>query len=160
MTHIPRSLVAEVLGVAPEALPPGDLPLERLASRLLDFLNESLAGETGTDHPEAWTFLLFGELVARDPAQALAVVAAMIAEIETPDEAALIASGPLDELLNTKGPELMAELQAAVAASPRFGYVLGAVVPEGSSGTIFWKTITALTADVPSLDDGADLPEA
>lgn len=163
MRAIPREMVAEALGVSPEALPDGDLPAERMAARLLGFLSESLADEAApggsAPHPEAWTFLLFGELVSKSPELALDVVLAMVPMIDSIDEAEIIASGPLDELLNAKGPELMSRLQAAVAESARFAAILRAVEPEGSAGTMFCKAVKSLTANAASLQDGDDLPE-
>ncbi|MGN0931764.1 DUF6869 domain-containing protein [Falsigemmobacter intermedius] len=151
---IPRTLVATVLGVAPEALPPGDLPVGRLAARLLTFLSESFASEGASAHPEAWTFALYGTLVSDYPELALATLLEMTAQITRFEEAELIASGPLDEFLNAgSAPALLPRIEAAAQASPRFAFLLSGVSPEGSAGTPFWKAIRALGAAAPEPDD-------
>lgn len=151
---IPRTLVATVLGVAPDALPPGDLPVARLAARFLSFLTETMAQDSDTPHPEAWTFALYGALVSDHPGLALATLQAMTEQISRFDEAELIASGPLDEFLNAKSaPPLLAQIEAAAKTSPRFAFLLSGVSPEGSAGTSFWKAIRAIGEAAPEPDD-------
>lgn len=71
---IPRSVVAEALGLPADtdALPPGDLPADRFAARLIAYLATPNAdGRT----PDAWTGGVLDRLIADDPALALEILA-------------------------------------------------------------------------------------
>lgn len=158
---VPRDLVAEVLGISPEALPDDDLPVSRLAARLLAFLQLAYDAEDPNTLEDAWTFTIFGNLVQNHPEIALQTLLSGLAQIDTEEDAELLATGPLDELVNAKTAEaLLPRLEAAAKASPRFVWALSAVNPEGSAGTPFWKALRALTDDGPSAVDGDPLPEA
>jgi hypothetical protein len=67
--------VAEALGLPPgtDALPPGDLPAERLARRLIAYLGTP---DAGTETPDAWTGALMDHLIAERPDLALEVLRA------------------------------------------------------------------------------------
>lgn len=160
-TGIPRTLVAEALMVEPEVLPPGDLPLDRLAARFLAYL---AAGDEDTpppaDHPDAWTFALFDVLTSEHPALGLAATRAALAACESPEEVAGIAAGPLEDLIAKHGAALIDEIEALAARAPRFAYALTGVWPQGAAGTLLWARIEAARRDVPGLDDGAPLPPA
>jgi len=155
---IPRALVAEAPGVAPEALPPGDLPLARFAERVLGFLRESAEAEDPGAHPEAWTMALFFALAEEHPALCLAAIRATLAACDSAEDVAALAAGPLEALLTAHGPALLAEIEALAAAAPRFRYALTGIWPPETGAALFWARIRAVTADMPGLDDEADLP--
>lgn len=158
-TAIPRTLVAEALQVAQDALPPGDLPLDRLAARYLAYLRAGDGEEPApADHPDAWTADLFLVLTQAHPALGLAATEAAIAACKTPDDAAMVAAGPLEDLITQHGAALIDEIEARVAGAPRFAYVLTGVWPQDNAGTLLWARIEAARRDVPGLDDGAPLP--
>lgn len=71
---IPRAAVAAALGLPADtdALPPGDLPLDRLAERLIAYLAAADAGPAADD---AWTGTVMDRLILEDPARALDVLA-------------------------------------------------------------------------------------
>jgi hypothetical protein len=77
---IPRAVVAAALGLPADtdALPPGDLPVERFAVRYIAYLGSP---EVGTEVPDAWTGAVMDRLIAEAPDLALA---------------ALVAGAPLD----------------------------------------------------------------
>ncbi len=154
---LPRALVADALGVAPDSLPEGDLPMARFATRFLTYLGETLATDE-TNHPEAWTFLLFDALVETAPAQALAALCACLAQCDTPDQAAMIAAGPLDDLIARQGAALIAEIETLAARAPRFAYALtGLQRPEGGAA-LLWARIEAAHRGAGELDAGDPLP--
>ncbi|MEM7489847.1 MAG: hypothetical protein AAF390_12075 [Pseudomonadota bacterium] len=109
---IPRATVAASLGLPPDtdALPPGDLPLDRFAARYVAYLRTP---EPGTETPDAWTGAVMDHLIAADPGLALA---------------ALIAGTPLDRdghlvdpLLDLAGqPEMADAIAEAAEADPAF----------------------------------------
>lgn len=158
MTAIPRDLVAEALGLSPDALPPGDLPVARFAERWMGWLRATQGDAAPEQHPEFWTFALFGALASRAPDLCLDAVLASLALAASPDEAALIAAGPLEDLIAASGPAIIDRLEAEASAQPRLRYALTGVWAEGSAGTPLWRRIEALRAGTPGLDDGAPLP--
>ena len=155
---IPRALVAEALGVDPEALPPGDLPLDRFAARFLGYLR---AGgddeEANPEHADFWTYALFDELARAQPALCLAAIRASLAEAREPEEVALIAAGPLEDLLAAQGAAMIGAVEALAEAAPRFRYALTGVWPREEGPALFWARIKAL-ATGPALDAGDPLP--
>ncbi|MEZ5769343.1 MAG: hypothetical protein R3D80_17970 [Paracoccaceae bacterium] len=158
-TAIPRALVADALGVDEEALPPGDLPVSRLAARFLAYLR---AGDDDTpapvDHPDAWTFALMDDLTRDHPALGLAATCAALAACETPEDVALIAAGPLEDLLKANGAEVIGEIETLAARAPRLGYALTGVWPPEQGAALLWARVRALTTEVAALDDGAPVP--
>ncbi len=156
---LPRALVADALGVSPDSLPDGDLPLARFATRFLTYLGETLATDEA-EHAEAWTFLLFDALVETAPERALAALCACLAQCDTPDQAALIAAGPLDDLIARQGAALITEIEALAARAPRFAYALtGLERPEGGTA-LLWARIEAAHRGAEQMDEGAPLPSA
>lgn len=157
-TTIPRSLVAEALGVGDDMLPPGDLPLSRFAERFLTYLRDGVAADEA-QHPDAWTFLLFDGLVATAPELAIAALRQGLIQCATPDDVALIAAGPLDDLIARQGMVLIGEVEALAAQAPRFAYALtGVSKPEDGSNALLWARIEAARRGVAAIDDGAPLP--
>ncbi|CTQ48405.1 hypothetical protein [Jannaschia donghaensis] len=67
---IPRARVAEALGLpeTTDALPPGDLPLDRFAARLIGYLSTP---DADAETPDAWTGAVMDRLIAEDPELAL-----------------------------------------------------------------------------------------
>lgn len=158
---IPRAVVADALGVDEAALPPGDLPLDRLAARFLAYLR---AGDDDTpappDHPDAWTFALMDDLTRDHPGLGLAAACAALAACDSPDDVALVAAGPLEDLLTANGAAVIGAVEARAATAPRLAYALTGVWPPENGAPLLWARLRALTADIPALDDGAPLPPA
>ena len=103
---LPRTLVADALGVGEDALPPGDLPLDRLAERFLAYLRAGDADDPApADHPDAWTYALMDALTRDHPARGFAAVVAAVAACDTPEDVALVAAGPLEDLIVQHGAE-------------------------------------------------------
>ena len=159
MTAIPRDLVAQCLGVAPDALPPGDLPVVRLAERWLGFTRETADSDAPQDHAEFWTYALLHDLARVAPGLCLDTVLAALALCSTPDEVALVAAGPLEDVLVANGPAVIDRIETEAARSARLRLALTGVWPEGSAGTPVWRRVEAARANAPALDDGAALPD-
>jgi len=157
--HLPRTLVARALRVEDDVLPPGDLPLGRFAHRVLSYLK---AGDEDTppppDHPDGWTLSLFDALTRDHPALALAACRAVLDSCESPEDVALVAAGPLEDLILAQGAALIDEIERLAARSPRFAYALTGVWPPEAAGGLLWARIDAARRDIPGLDDGAPLP--
>ena len=157
MQAIPRPLVAEALDVSEDNLPEGDLPLDRFAERYLDFLRATFETEAFDAHPDYWTDLLLSALMARDPALALAALAATLAACEDADDLALVAAGPLEELLTEKGAELLPEIDALAARAERFRLALTQLWAEGGGAPLLVARVRGLTQNA-ELDEDGELP--
>lgn len=155
---IPRALVAEALRVDPGALPPGDLPIARLAQRFADYLRDGFARDDTGQHPEFWTFALYSDLIERQPDLALAVALACLDFCATEEEAALMAAGPLEDLLDGAGPAVIDRLEALATTSPRLRYALGGVWLQGAAGQKLLARVRAAAGDAPGIVAGAPLP--
>lgn len=157
-TTIPRSLVAEALGVDEESLPGGDLPLDRFARRFLGYLRETLAGTAYDAHPDFWTFMLLDALIETNPDLCLDALVACLGQCETPEDAALIAAGPLDDLIARQGPALIDRIEALAAAAPRLRYALSGIEPQSQRTNPAWPRLAALAETGPQIDGGDPLP--
>jgi len=158
---IPRAVVAEALLTPESALPPGDLPVDRLAERYLAYIR-AWDGEhpPADDHPDAWGADVFFELTWKHPVLGLIATVAALAACETPEELAFVSAGPLEDLIADHGATLIDEIEARAARAPRFAYALTGVWPQGQAGTLLWARIEAARRGVPGLDDCAPLPPA
>ncbi len=103
---IPRATVAEALGLDPDtdALPPGDLPLDRFMARYLGYL---AAIEPAQDTPDAWTGAVMDHLIAREPALAFDALRAGV----DADTGGLLAD-PIADLAEAH-PDMRARIEAA-----------------------------------------------
>ena len=158
MTPIPRTLVAEALGVSPDALPPGDLPVARLASRWLGWLSAAEGSEAPEALADYWTDVLFARLAGGVPGLCLDAVLAVLARCATPDQVAHLAAGPLEDLLHRSGGAVIDRIEAEAPDNPRLRLALSGVAPEGSAGTALWGRVQAARGGDAGLDDGAPLP--
>lgn len=159
MSAIPRDLVAEALGVSPDALPPGDLPVARFAERWMGWLRATQGDAAPERHAEFWTFALFGALATRAPDLCLDAVLACLVLATSAEEAALIAAGPLEDLIAASGTAIIDRLEVEAAQRPRLRYALTGVWAEGSAGTPLWHRIEAARQG-EGIDSGTPLPPA
>jgi len=103
---IPRATVAAALDLPADtdALPEGDLPVDRLARRMLDAM-----ARPDTDETNLWTLDLFHHLCRSAPDLALDTVLAMLDA--APDSAAEIGAGPLTDLMTASGAEVIDRIE-------------------------------------------------
>ncbi|PWJ18142.1 hypothetical protein [Jannaschia seohaensis] len=107
---IPRATVARAIGLPEDtdALPPGDLPLDRFAARYVAYLATE---EPQTETPDAWTGAVMDALIAEDPELAFAALRAGLPL----DEGGRLAD-PLSEL--GARPGWAARIEAAAEDDP------------------------------------------
>lgn len=154
--RIPRALVAQALMVAPETLPEGDLPLSRFAERHLALL--SADEDAFTEHPDVWTADLMFDLVHDHPDLALDAVRATLDRCTRPEEVALLAAGPMEDLLSEHGAAMIARFEEEARGSDRFRYALTGIW-RNEIAPMVWARVEAARKG-PSLDAGDPLPEA
>lgn len=113
---IPRSIVAVALGLPAdtEALPSGDLPLDRFIARYIAYLGTS---DPGTETLDAWTGAVMDHLIIDDPDLALAVL--IVGAGEDADEVLV------DPLLDLAArPEMGTPIAEAATINPTFAALL------------------------------------
>jgi hypothetical protein len=125
----------------------------------MGFLRDTTESDAAQDHPEFWTFALLHDLARGAPDLCLDAVLAALALCRTADEVALVAAGPLEDVITASGPAVIDRIEATAARSARLRYALTGVWPEGSAGTPLWRRIEAACADEPGIDSGAPLPD-
>lgn len=163
MTMLSRDLVAKALSVDADSLPPGDLPLDRLAQRLLGYLRDTAdddpSEEALREHPDAWTYALSDALCETHPDIAFDLVRDLIRICASPDDIALVAAGPLEDLIVQHGPDLIAAIEQEAAGSDRFRFALSGVWQRDANPFV-WARVEAARANGPDLDAGDPLPPA
>ena len=94
---IPRATVAAALGLpaTTDALPEGDLPLDRFAARYVAYL---VSGETESGAADGWTGAVMDHLIAEHPDLALDAIRAGL-----PQDEADCLSDPLADLAQRPG---------------------------------------------------------
>ena len=104
---IPRETVAAALGLPEDtdALPPGDLPLDRFAARYVAYL---ASGNTDQDAPDGWTGVVMDHLIENDPMLAFAAIRAGL-----PQDVGGHLADPLAELGDRPGMKQRIEDAAA-----------------------------------------------
>ena len=155
MTCVARGDVATALGVASDALPPGDLPLDRLATLYARYAAQAAREEEAPDL--FWTFELMDWLATHRPDTAWEVLRATLDHCTRAEEVAFLAAGPAEDLIRTHGPALIDRIATSAAHSARVRFLLSGVW-QGDTPPLLWARIVSARAPGPALDDGAPLP--
>jgi len=153
---IPRATVAKALGTSADTLPPGDLPLPRLAELYTSWLVE--AAQEREDQHLIWTFTLVDWLVAHDPGLAFDAVLTTLDLCTEPEQVAVLAAGPMEDLIHNHGATMIDRIVVA-AEAPRVQYMLSGVW-EGDTPALLWARIDAARRNGPSMDKGDPFPTA
>lgn len=163
MPDIPRTLVARLLDVSADSLPAGDLPVDRLAQHLLGYLRDTVAEDPSEqalrNHPQAWAMALTDRLCADHPETGLDLTLAALPLCDSPDDVALLAAGPLEDLLAAHGPALIARIEPLAATLPRLRFALSGTWPDRINPLV-WARVQAARDPGPDLDAGDPLPPA
>lgn len=105
-----------------------------------------------------WSFDCVDELINEAPQTAWAVILAMVARLDTLAEASLLAAGPLEDLIASRGSDVIGEIEAEARHSARFRLVLTGVWPQGREKTETWQRVLRARAPGPHLDAVGHLP--
>ncbi len=94
-----------------------------------------------------------------EPGSCLDVVLACLRHITTPDQASLLAAGPLEDVIADHGPMVIGLAETLSRQSARFRYLLSGVWPRGQDvdGPV-WHRVMAARAPGPGMDAGTGLP--
>lgn len=105
-----------------------------------------------------WSFACVDDRAHDHPEQAWELVLAMLPLLETAENTAHFAAGPLETLIAQNGDLVIERIEAEAVKSPRFRYMLSGVWSQGKSETETWKRVEKARADGPSIDDGDPIP--
>ncbi len=107
------------------------------------YVRAQMAHGMNTDHPDWWAieqFMKVGELgpTVKDAMDTILVVLSL----NPPDKViAVLAAGPLEDLIAYHGPEVIDEIERVSRQNPKFKHLLGGVWGSGNSEV--WERVTA-----------------
>jgi hypothetical protein len=107
------------------------------------YIEAQLAHGLNTDHPKWWAVEKFmgiggGETTPADSLKAILT----ILNLDPPDKlVGILAAGPLEDLIENTGVEVIDEIEALARQNPSFRYLLGGVWESGTPEV--WKRILA-----------------
>ena len=93
------------------------------------------------DAIDHWSYDCVEEICNEAPTDALAFVIAVLPLLETNQEAAYFAAGPLEVLIAYSGEAVIDQIETLSRQSPRFRFVLTGVWPLGNGGTELWARV-------------------
>jgi hypothetical protein len=85
------------------------------------------------------------------------IVAAMDAS-ETPQDAAYVAAGMLENAVVNHGPALIGQIEELARRSPKFRYFLSAIWGQGSADAEVWSRVCAAVGSTGVMDDDVRSP--
>jgi len=97
-------------------------------------------------------------LEANHPDLCFALVLACLPRITTPDQASILAAGPLEELVAQQGDAMIGRIEDMARMSARFSYVLSGVWPQGRQDSPIWARVLKARESGPLMDDGGPIP--
>jgi hypothetical protein len=151
--------VAEALEAdeAGRTIPDDDLSAVRLAKLYVAYLCWTEDADATAADPLFWTSELLDILIQREPGLALEIVLACVDEASSPADVAVVAAGPLEDLIARQGAAVIDLIEEAAARSARVRYALSGVWPQGRADSPVWARILAARAPGPDLDRGDPL---
>jgi len=109
----------------PELYNPNDAPENYTDEDLIEACLLQSASEGNESHE--WAFSELVDLVHEQPERAWQIILALTDRARDPDSVALIAAGPMEDLLSEHGPAFIARVEERAAADPKFNHMLGGV---------------------------------
>jgi hypothetical protein len=145
-TVIPRVAVQrwiDALSQPASDVPWGDIPADWFAARHLCYLRALGATGPDDDHPDAWTWYAFDELTRTDSDLCLDLVLAVLTLCDRPSDVAVLAAGPLEDVISGNGARIIDRIEDLSRRVPRFRLALCAVWPQGKETTDVWHRVQA-----------------
>ncbi|MCI2398043.1 DUF6869 domain-containing protein [Aliiroseovarius subalbicans] len=139
--------------------PDGQFDAAYLARSYLDMITLRETDDAAAD-ALFWAFNCLSDMLIDDPERAFHVTLLMINTLETPLQASVVASGPMEDLIADTGAEFIDRIEVLARRSPRFRYVLSGVWPQGQEGRPIWNRVESARAPGPDMDSSATLPAA
>ncbi len=93
-----------------------------------DLVEAYLLHSTGKgDDSHVWAFSELVELVCHNPERAWQIILVLSEQTLDPDFTALLAAGPMEDLLSDHGPAFIDRVEERAATDPKFNHMLGGV---------------------------------
>jgi Family of unknown function (DUF6869) len=99
-----------------------------------------------------WPFLWVVENCQQDPAAGWVLLRVLLEASESDEDLAVVAAGPLEEMLIAQGAAVIDELEAEASRSPRFRRLLSGVWRSTIEENV-WQRVQAARAGDPGIDD-------
>lgn len=109
------------------------------------YIEAQRSAEPITDkHPLWWAIYRFDELQEVDPKACLAAVLRVVEKTKDPEVLSAVAAGPLEDLIDERGPEIIEELEWQARNDPDFKRLLMSVWECGSDDV--WARVSKVRA--------------
>ncbi|MGD1877135.1 MAG: DUF6869 domain-containing protein [Kiloniellaceae bacterium] len=117
-----------------------------------------LAGE-GDHEPLAWAVECVDELILESPQMALNFILLALPIFETDEDLAVLAAGPLEDLLGCHGAAVIDRVEVEAAGNDRFRLLLSGVRGRNDVGGEIWRRLQRTLGSGPWLDRDPRTPQ-
>jgi hypothetical protein len=124
--------------------------------RALLFADAEGIARAALKHPDAddaeWMYVWVVEMLQEHPDEAWPVLQALVAVARDDRELAVVAAGPIEEVLVAHGPLVIARVETQAAQDPKFRRALSGVWRSEIAEAV-WVRVSSARGDEPGLDD-------
>ena len=115
----------------------------------------------GTPEHDAifWAFECMDAIATEAPSTALWIITAALKLAQDDQDIDFLAAGPLEDLLDVNGPEIIEEIEKVAAENERFRYLLSGVWGENSIDPAVWRRLQIILEQGPWLSDDPRTPQ-
>jgi hypothetical protein len=156
-TALPTCLDCEFGGDFPCRDSEGNLEREKLIEAYRAVANEEDGGLAYDD--SFWAFDCMETIVSEEPELALELIVFALTRFTRPDEISFLAAGPLENLVQLHGAQLIDRLERVAAINEQFRLLLSGIWGESSTDPEIWRRIQKAVADGPWIDQDPRTPQ-
>lgn len=107
---------------------------------------------SGSEEEQHWSYGCLADIVESRPDLGLDVVLLACAKMTTAEEAAILAAGPLEDLIAEHGAAVIDRIETEARKSVRFRYLLTGVWPQGQRDSDAWRRVENARREGPHID--------
>ncbi len=111
------------------------------------------------DHPDGWAIDWMLDSFGRDPELDWQVIQWIAENSANRWSCAMLAAGPLEDLIGDHGATFISRLERHARTSPRWRFILSGVWPQGQRDSDVWRRVEAARDGGPRMDAGDPLPD-
>lgn len=131
--------------------PSGAYDYDAMADAYIRYWNARLREQT--DEGAEWIADCLFEIEREEPRAALAFIVVALDRIETAEQLAVHAAGPMETVLAHCGPQIIDAVEALAARSPKFRLLLSGIWGRNRIDADVWSRVAAAVARGPAFCD-------
>ena len=160
MSHEPQLCLVCRYRKSQPCRPDGLFDADHVAQVVLTYLEatSSRPSDRTLKLQSEWANDCLMELAFHDPEMAFRIVLLAMIELTTLGQAVALASGALETLVATHGDRFIEQIDVLARQSPRFGFLLRGVQPQGKKDSPTWQRIEQLRENAPQIRPDDPLP--